>query len=191
MNISDAEKERMYENHGLVTSADGRTRISRHILKRYCREVYYDPKYKEGETVRSIRHRAIGFPNSGGGATMMTADGSFTAPEGEATRASVAVFEGFMDFLSWITNRRPAGVPGDMDIVVLNSTANLEAALPFILRHRNAVALLDGDETGSRATKALLQACEKAGVRGGDRRDLLKGYNGYNEMWQAECRKAA
>ena len=194
----------------LVAFAEGRG-IPRAILERYCKEVYYDMRYcEEGGGQRIIGHHAIGFPNSdggwvlrylpkkgdkrgkrstGGGATLLSKDGTLApAKDAKATAPSVVVFEGFMDFLSWITEKRSkTAVPTDTDAVVLNSVANLDTALPFLLQHKNIIGLLDDDDTGERTTLSLKAAAERAGQRFHDWRRLFEGYKDYNEAWQRRC----
>ena len=194
-----------FNDAALVAFAEGRC-IPKGVLERYCREVYYDMRYRDGGGERTIGHHAIGFPNSdggwvlryvsrgsgdrgkrstGGGATLLDKDGT-VLPSATATptAASVIVFEGFMDFLSWITEKRGGATPRDTDVVVLNSVANLDSALPFILRHANIIGLLDGDDTGGRTTQTLKEKATSAERRFVDWRRLYGGHKDYNEYWQ-------
>jgi len=185
----------------------GRRGIPTEVLERYCREVYYNMHYK-GEDGRdtTVSHHAIGFPNSdggwtlryvsnngggkrstGGGATLIDKNGRLLkTADAAATARFVIVFEGFMDFLSWVTDKRPEGVPGDTDIVVLNSVANLQTALPFILSHGKAIGLFDGDKAGDAATATLQGACRDNNIPFTDCRYLLDGAKDYNDMWTAK-----
>ncbi len=200
-----AVKERFLDA-GLVCYA-GRRGIPTEVLERYCREVYYDMRYKDVDGHdATVSHHAIGFPNSdggwtlryvsskgggkrstGGGATLIDKDGRMlAAADAKATARFVIVFEGFMDFLSWVTDRRPGGTPQDTDIVVLNSVANLQTALPFILAHGKVIGLFDGDKAGDAATTTLCDACMDNGVPFTDCRYLLDGAKDYNDMWTAK-----
>lgn len=187
----------------LVSYAEGRC-IPRATLERYCKEVYYDMRYRSEAGERVIGHHAIGFPNSdggwvlryvsstgrgkrstGGGATLITSDGTvLPAKDARATCASVIIFEGFMDFLSWICDKRGGLTPRDTDVVVLNSVANLDSAMPFILLHGNVIGLLDGDKAGDRTMDDLKATVTSAGRRFYDWRRLYEGHKDYNEMWQ-------
>lgn len=195
----------------LIAMAEGRG-IPKDILERYCREVYYGMRYREGSGERTIYRHAIGFPNSDGGwvlryiprregdkgkrstgghATYLGPDGAVIPSDAAVPIAgNVIVFEGFMDFLSWIADKRPGGTPKDTDITVLNSVANLSDAAAFITAHRNVLGLLDGDKTGDVTTKELAGICRTAGVRFYDCRFQMDGYKDYNEYWQARLKPA-
>ena len=101
---------------------------------------------------------------------------------------NVVVFEGAMDFLSWMawTNRT---TPHDTDVVVLNSTEHAPSAAPFIVSHRNVVAYLDNDKAGNRATQLLEEAC--AAASDGDRQvkffDQRKSFGAYGDLNDAWC----
>lgn len=187
-------------------------RIPDAVLDRYCREVHYAVQHRDGDgVVHSRRHKAIGFPNSGGGWVLRyiaggkgrgkrSTGGGYTAldrdgrlmrqKEARTTAPSVIVFEGFFDFMSWIADKRPEGIPGDADVVVLNSVANAPAAMPQITDHRTVIAMLDNDAAGDSATALLHEAADAAGCRFVDARRLFAGYGDYNDKRQAERRTA-
>lgn len=63
------------------------------------------------------------------------------------------VFEGFMDFLSYLTlknNPTPT-----INTLVLNSVANLNRAILFLREHKVIHAFLDNDDSGRRAVNQL------------------------------------
>lgn len=68
------------------------------------------------------------------------------------------VFEGFMDYLSYlaINNLRK---PID-SIVILNSTSNLNKAVDFIKSHEKVHTYLDNDESGRKATQMIKEVCK-------------------------------
>ena len=195
----------------LIAFAQGRG-VGAAMLQRYCEEVYYDMRFLVGGIEKTIRHHAIGFPNSDGGwvlryiperggdkgkrstggyATMFDRNGMLILSDDlYASAPSVVVFEGFMDFLSFMEDKRPGGTPDDMDVVVLNSVANLDRSLDFILMHGNVLGLLDSDASGTKTTATLAAACKTAGRRFYDRRNLLLGHKDYNDMWQAKLAAA-
>ncbi len=172
--------------------------VSLAMLQRYCREVHYECTFEDGVT---RRFHAIGFPNSdggwmlrwnpptgrgkrstGGGATLISCRGGFIRNGGAARCHNVTVFEGFFDFLAWMEDMRPEGTPGDTDVVVLNSVANLQSAMPFILRHKNVLTIFDNDRAGEAATREAARSCGAASVRHFDFRNLLEGAEDYNDI---------
>lgn len=195
-----------FSSAGLVGYASSRG-VPRRVLESACREIRYAIDYESGNGVKSCEHLSIGFANSAGGwvarypardprggkrsvgpgAPSLISRGGATLPldGAAATAPSVVVFEGFMDYLSWLTRCRPSTTPSDTDAVVLNSVSNLRRAEPFITAHRNVVSLLDADAAGNAATDRLREACRAAAVHFYDRRDLLRGHKDYNELWQA------
>ena len=195
-----------FTDTGLVSYAKGRG-VSLEMLQRYCREVHYECSFEGGAT---RRFHAIGFPNSdggwmlrwnpptgrgkrstGGGATLISCQGRFLRTGGAARCHNVTVFEGFFDFLSWMEDMRPEGTPQDTDIVVLNSVANLQSSLPFLLQHRNVLTVFDNDKAGEAATREAATACCKAGVRHFDFRNLLCGEADYNDIHVKRMTQAA
>ena len=130
------------------------------ILERYCREVSYRyHRYPNKE------YYAIGFPNRKGGYMLRSyttkkcssSDITLVSPLGEfiseAESPKVMVFEGFVDFLSWLAMRGQE-TPG-CDCCILNGVSNLNCALEFISEHPYVEAYLDNDQAGSHTLKKL------------------------------------
>ena len=79
-----------------------------------------------------------------------------------ASHASVMIFEGFIDFLSYLSlanNIHPVS-----DTVVLNSVVNLSKAVPFLNRHSVIHAFFDNDETGRKTTSDLHRLCPRSEI---------------------------
>ncbi|WP_418663061.1 toprim domain-containing protein [Alistipes ihumii] len=79
-----------------------------------------------------------------------------------ASHASIMVFEGFIDFLSYLSlanNIHPVS-----DTVVLNSVVNLSKAVPYLLQHPVIHAFFDNDEAGRKATSDLLRLCPRSEI---------------------------
>lgn len=199
-----------FEDEVLVRYAESRG-ISRVILDAVCSEVHYTVHVLNDETgeVKEYRHRAIGFRNVDGGWTLRydpvrkgdkgkrSTGGSYTvinasganlpADSLDPSSCSVIVFEGFMDYMSWLVACRPDGAPKDADVVVLNSVANLKSALPFVLSHRNVIGMLDLDAAGNDAMNMLRSECDDTVTRTGPvrffdmRRRFFDGYKDMNE----------
>lgn len=182
--------------------------IPRPLLDRYCSQVNYRIVREDGTSSRE--YFAIGFPNragnwtlrnsivkisSGSDITLISSDGSFMHRDAKAHSPRVAVFEGFMDFLSWLA-WRGREIPGDCDVVVLNSTSNTSSALDFILEHKVAVGYFDNDAAGKAHSEWLAAECDINGddthkTAYYDRSSSFDGYNDINEAWVAACRQAS
>lgn len=79
-----------------------------------------------------------------------------------ASHASVMIFEGFIDFLSYLSlanNIHPVS-----NTVVLNSVVNLSKAVPFLNRHSVIHAFFDNDETGRKTTSDLHRLCPRSEI---------------------------
>lgn len=114
------------------------------VADAFCREVSY--------IVGGRTYYGIGFQNDAGGWEIrnqnfkqssapkdITCLGSGTGP--------VHVFEGFMDFLSYVT-LNPYQDPRSVDFVVLNGAGLFDRALPFLSQHSRVHLWLDRDVTG-------------------------------------------
>ena len=92
------------------------------------------------------------------------------------------VFEGFMDFLSFLTIRqqKSPGMPCTdwQDYVILNSTANVDKALYPLAGYGHIHCMLDNDEAGRKAVEAIRQEY-KWRVR--DASHLYSGHNDLND----------
>ena len=171
-------------------------RIPEPLLGRYCRQVRYHPR---SDPSRS--YIAIGFPNNAGGwalrgrgagaklnsawgLTTLGPDGSLMA-DGRAASTRGLLFEGFMDFLSYLAWR---GVlePG-ADVCVLHSASNIVHAREWALSHGAVRSFFDNDRAGDTATEALASWCGEAGLDFRDGRGAYASSNDLNEAWQAEA----
>ena len=127
------------------------------LAKRECSEAHF--------THNGKRYFAIAFPNVSGGyeirnryfkGCIAPKEISHIRQSGTA-RETCYVFEGFMDYLSFLTLKRNPNPPHN--IVVLNSVTNLAKAVPFIASHERVYTYLDNDEAGRKATSELKAAC--------------------------------
>ena len=206
--LDDARQQ--FSDMRLVDYAASRF-VTRRVLESVFREVHYTVRYAErgtGEEKASSRC-AIGLRNVGGGWMLRypskyakggkrSTGGGFSAVASDgrnllrddlvASCANVVVFEGMFDFASWMTRNRPAGVPRDVDAVILNSVSNAQAALPFILSHARVYLFLDNDEAGSNCTDLILGVCREAKVLGVDQRKGYAAFNDYGDWHSAMSR---
>ncbi|WP_436414499.1 toprim domain-containing protein [Petrimonas sp.] len=148
------------------------------LTKEYLTAVYYDVNGRE--------YSALGFKNDKGGFELRNRDfqGCYppkTITTFDHTTTTCNLFEGFTDFLSYLTlypmkekNLSPEST------VVLNSTGNLEKALPFLSKHTRIYAYLDNDEGGKSATQKLKKSgfpvidCSHLYANDKDLNDFLK-----------------
>ncbi len=120
-------------------------KIDLNIARNYCREIHY--------TIGEQSYFAIGFRNDTGGYELRNKyfKGS-SAPKDFTTirnhNGQCLLFEGFMDFLSYLTLKK--GTTPQQDVVILNSVAHLSKAMEFIKGHDQISAFLDNDDAGKR-----------------------------------------
>lgn len=78
-----------------------------------------------------------------------------TKPKPEA----IHLFEGFMDFLSAVSQLKNKALSGDA--IILNSLSNLNHALPYMKNYgyRTLYSWMDNDPAGERAIQALTDFC--------------------------------
>ena len=149
------------------------------IATAYCREMHY--------TVGGRAYFAVGFRNDASGWELRSERFKGCASPKQITtidnRSDTAVaFEGCMDFLSYLSMKRPD--PLRIDAVVLNSVANLPKAIPFLERHSTIQAFFDNDDAGRKATAELKRLCPNSTVI--DRSHLYREHKDLNEYWQAK-----
>lgn len=116
------------------------------VADEFCVEV----RYKVG----GHELYGIGFKNDAGGYEIRSKIAkSSSAPKTITTynygAPSVQVFEGFFDLLSWRV-LHPNDDPRATNLLVLNSAALFERALPFLETHERVHLWLDNDGTGKR-----------------------------------------
>lgn len=119
----------------------------------HCSEVYYH--------VADKSYFAVGFRNNAGGWELRNRYFKGCTSKAPTTRRgdypTCLVFEGFMDYLSFLTLKRNPTPPHN--VVVLNSVTNLAKAVPFIASYERVYTYLDNDEAGRKATAELKEAC--------------------------------
>ena len=159
---------------GLIDYAHQRG-ISTNVLKRYCREIFYN---FEGSDKRDCY--AIGFKNDSDSWVIRT----------KATKMNIGcqdittlrfhqdkdvwfIFEGFFSFLSYVeyTGKTPVA-----NVIVLNSVANLEKAYKRFSDVSRLFWLGDNDVAGDNAFNALQS------IYGGRVTDSRAKYSGCNDM---------
>lgn len=93
-------------------------------------------------------------------------------------RDEVAVFEGFMDYLSALTHFNRSYF--DCTVLILNSASLLQEALPTLLGARLVHWFGDNDVAGERALHLLRQTLTTAKVKAHN--ELYRGYKDFNDF---------
>lgn len=160
--IVQNENERSYTilsvqpltNTALIDYLTDVRKIDFELAGAYCQEIYY-------RTAKGQLFFAVSFSNDVGGYELrnsydkrsLLAKGITTIDNG---KKAVVLFEGFMDLLSLMTLKKNAGKPYlDTNFCVLNTTANLQKAFPFLEHHNDITSYLDSDESGVRSYQIL------------------------------------
>jgi DNA primase len=176
----------------LIEYAQSRA-VSREVLEKYCEEVMYHV-----DSAPDRQFFAIGFKNNSGGYVLRSSiskrcsssDITTLGPDGMLTLSAssdkVIVFEGFMDFLSWISHVKQ-DTP-EHDCCILNSVANIGRALPWITSHSSIAAFMDNDKAGRDTLQKIIDNVpETAGdVCVYDMAKLYEGYKDLNEKLSDE-----
>lgn len=154
------------------------------VAAAFCREVRYE--------VQGRAFFAVGFRNDAGGWELRSErfkGGS--SPKHITTfdnRSDIVIaFEGFMDFLAYLSLKHPERLR--IDAAVLNSVVNLPKAVPFISRHPVIHAFFDNDEAGRKATAALIRLCPRSEVI--DQRHFYRGHKDVNDYLIARIKALA
>lgn len=155
------------------------------IAGRECVEVHY--------RMRGKWYFGIGFRNRKGGLEIRnpyfkgsTSPKDIThlrhAPKGNE-RTTVLIFEGFMDYLSYLALKQGQPVP---DCVVLNSVSNLPRALDVLKGYGRVCCFLDNDDAGRKTTEEIRRRCENVT----DKAAHYLPHKDLNEFLQHRLKKA-
>ena len=100
--------------------------------------------------------------------------------DGENENKICLVFEGFMDYLSFLTLRKYGSLPcfdaRESDFIVLNSVSSICKALPLLREYDKTVCLLDNDAAGRNAFASLYKALN------GNAEDMSYLYEGFKDL---------
>ncbi len=170
--------------------------LFRYLQERGINTALAKPECKELHFINNGKpYFAIGFPNVAGGyevrnrffkGCIAPKDISHIRQEGEP-REKCLVFEGMMDYLSFLTLRMkncPAMPDLDrLDYVILNSVTNVSKTIDVLHGYERIHCLLDNDEAGARAYQELRKEFP-------DRiRDFSHNYHGYKDLNDYLCGK--
>ena len=161
--------------------------INVELAKRECKELHF--------TNNGRPFFAIGFPNIAGGYEVRNSffkgciapkDITHIRQQGEP-REKCLVFEGMMDYLSFLTLRMKncPTMPNldGQDYVILNSVANVSKIIDVLHGYGRIHCLLDNDEAGRKAYWELAREFS------GRIRDFSDNYNGHKDLNDYLCGK--
>jgi hypothetical protein len=147
-------------------------KINTGTAKRHCPEVYYALGGKE--------YFAAGFRNDSGGYELRNRyfKGCTSKDITSVVRGnrSCLVFEGFMDYLSYLSFQKPE-YPEE-SVIVLNSVNNLSRAAGLMASFDEVSAFLDNDTAGRNALERMGRICKVLH----DRSSLYLPYKDFNEF---------
>ena len=166
--VMQQENERAYTilsveplgNKALTDYLTDVRKIDIEIARVYCQEIYY-------RTAKGQTYFAASFKNDAGGYELRNSyDKRSLLTKGITTidngNKDVVVFEGFTDLLSFMTLKKNAGKPYlNTNFCILNTTANLQKAYPFLGRHNGITSYLDTDSSGLKSYNSLRSHFEK------------------------------
>jgi hypothetical protein len=148
-------------------------RIPYDLARQHCNEVTYELKGKE--------YYAIGFKNNSGGYELRNPYIKLSSSPKDITTIDngakeVAVFEGFIDFLSFrsLQNKEQYTT---QNYVILNSVSFFEKARLFMEQHKRIQLYLDRDTTGQKCSLRALSINKKYKDESG----LYKHYKDLND----------
>jgi len=124
------------------------------IINRYCQTVIFH------NNTRSTNYYAIGFPNISGGYEIRNKYFKGAIPPKDITLVSsgnrtCTVFEGFMDFLSFLYMQQSQFDLGECDHLIMNSTANVVKSLQHLQIYDKVYSFMDNDKAGKDAYSTL------------------------------------
>ena len=156
------------------------------VAKSVCKEVHYE--------VNNKHYFAIGFPNCGGGYELRNpffkgciAPKDISHFYADEPKKVCFLFEGFMDFLSFMTLKRKENPQitrlRQQDYLILNSVTNIHKTIERLSRYDSVQCFLDNDGAGR---NAYLRLSKKLGNSVTDASNLYNGFKDLNEYLCAE-----
>ena len=151
------------------------------VAAAFCREVRYE--------VNGRAFFAVGFRNDAGGWELRSERFKGGSSPKHITTLdnrsdTVIAFEGFMDFLAYLSLKYPERLR--IDAAVLNSVVNLPKAVPFLSRHPVIHAFFDNDEAGRKTTSDLIRLCPRSEVI--DQSSFYSGHKDVNDYLTARIK---
>ena len=175
-------------SHPALIKYLGERCIDIEIARTICKELHFDTRGKH--------YFGIGFPNIAGGYEIRNpffkgciAPKDISHFYAEEPKKVCFVFEGFMDFLSFMTLRKLKNPQQTglslQDYLVLNSVTNIHKTAKRLSRYDSVQCFLDNDEAGR---NAYLQLSKELGKSITDASTLYNGFKDLNEYLCAESK---
>ncbi|QRR00894.1 toprim domain-containing protein [Dyadobacter sandarakinus] len=151
------------------------------VARKFCKEIYYE--------VGGKSYFAAGFENRAGGYELRSQYFKGSSSPKDITHIqnrakSVCVLEGFMDFLSLLSDQKPDTVQSDF--LVLNSVALADRGTSIAQNYENVFIYPDNDPAGQK----LIETFRKAGINTVDVSASYRHYKDLNEMLMTEKGKS-
>lgn len=155
--------------------------ISEDIGRQYCREIHYE--------LRKRQYFAIAFENKAGGYEVRNPyykgcikgkEITIIRPCKDVLQKHICIFEGFMDFLSYLTLQKKEDyricIDVPADYLVMNSVSNLKKSLVELERYDRIHCYLDNDLAGKKTVETF------AGLYGDRITDHSESYYNYKDL---------
>lgn len=173
-------------NPALLTYLDERC-ITTDVAKAHCAEIHY--------SVNEKPYFAIGFKNDSGGYDLRNkyfqgciSPKEITHVKQKDVSDSCYVFEGFIDYLSFLVLRKKHNPQcpniDKQDYLILNSVSNTSKALTQLGSYKHIHCFLDNDEAGLRALQKIRQEYGLRVV------DSSRGYTGCKDLNDYLCERS-
>lgn len=176
-------------HHALLSYLHSRM-IDADIGRMFCKEVHYE--------LHQRRYFALAFGNISGGYEVRNAyykgciknkDISLVGHLRGEIQSHVCVFEGFMDFLSYLTLKQAGDdtvcIDTPCDYLVMNSVSNLKKALAHLQRYTHIHCYLDNDLAGQKTVETIAGMYDR---HVGDESGRYAGYKDLNDYLRGKKR---
>lgn len=170
-------------NNGALLSYMMKRKIDIHIGRTYCCEVHYD--------IKGSHYFGIAFRNRVGGFEIRNQyykgcvghkDITIIKQSKEKKQEHCCLFEGFMDFLSYLTllyqHNTHICIEYECDYIILNTINNINKAIEELEGYKNIHSYLDNDDAGTRTYEALRDIYNEKAI---DESIRYKEYNDLND----------
>lgn len=158
--------------------------------KTVCKELHFDTRGKH--------YFGIGFPNIAGGYELRNpffkgcvAPKDISHFYADKPKKTCFLFEGFMDFLSFMTLKRKENPQNtglrQQDYMVLNSVTNIHKTIERLSRYDSVQCFLDNDDAGR---NAYLQLSKRLRDSVTDSSTIYNGFKDLNEYLCAEFKRS-
>lgn len=140
-------------NHQALTDYLAERKVDIETAKQHCKEIHY--------SVNGKTYFAVGFQNDSGGWVLRSnlfkgcTSNDITSIKRNAD--TCFVFEGFTDYLSYLTLKNIRETK--QDAVILNSVSNLSKVIDKLKAYKKIYTYLDNDASGKKATEQIKATC--------------------------------